>query len=67
VLAAGQAIAAVARQLVHEVLDGLATALGRLVRYAGAGLSWLQSGSLPMYVAWVLLGATVFYLVIFLR
>jgi formate hydrogenlyase subunit 3/multisubunit Na+/H+ antiporter MnhD subunit len=67
IVATGRATSFVARRLVHDVLDGLVTAIGRLVKYAGAGLSWVQSGSLPMYVAWVFLGATVFFLVLLLR
>jgi formate hydrogenlyase subunit 3/multisubunit Na+/H+ antiporter MnhD subunit len=67
VLAAGSAIASVVRRLVHDVLDGFVTAVGRLVKYVGAGLSWVQSGSLPLYVAWVFLGAAVFFLALVLR
>jgi formate hydrogenlyase subunit 3/multisubunit Na+/H+ antiporter MnhD subunit len=67
IVAAGRGISFVARRLVHDVLDGLVTAIGRLVRRAGDGLSWVQSGSLPLYVAWVFLGAVVFFLVLFLR
>lgn len=67
IVAIGRATSFVARRLVHDVLDGLVTAIGRLVRYAGAGLSWVQNGSLPLYVAWVFIGATVFFLVLLLR
>jgi len=67
VVAVGRAIAFVAHKLVHDVLDGLVTAVGRLVRRIGSGLSWMQSGSLPLYVAWVFIGAAVFFLVIVLR
>jgi formate hydrogenlyase subunit 3/multisubunit Na+/H+ antiporter MnhD subunit len=63
----GRAAAYVGRRLVHDVLDGLVNALGRLVRGVGVGLSWMQSGSLPLYVAWVFIGAAVFFLVIVLR
>jgi NADH:ubiquinone oxidoreductase subunit 5 (subunit L)/multisubunit Na+/H+ antiporter MnhA subunit len=64
VLATGRAIAFVARSLVHTVLDGLVNAVGRLARRAGDGLSWMQNGSLPLYVAWVFFGAAVFLLVL---
>ena len=67
VVAVGRAIAFVAHRLVHDVLDRFVTAIGRLVRYAGVGLSWLQTGSLPLYVAWVFLGAAVFFLVLLLK
>jgi len=65
--ALGRAAAFVARRLVHDVIDGLVTALGRLVRRMGVGLSRLQNGSLPLYVAWVLIGAVTFLLVVALR
>jgi hypothetical protein len=52
---------------VHDVIDGLVTAVGRLVRRIGVGLSWLQNGSLPVYLAWVFIGAAVFFLVMGLR
>ncbi len=67
ILAAGRATAFVARRLVHDILDELVASIGRLVKYAGVGLSWMQTGSLPLYAAWVFLGATVFFLVLFLR
>jgi formate hydrogenlyase subunit 3/multisubunit Na+/H+ antiporter MnhD subunit len=67
IVAAGRAISFTLTRLVHEVLDGLVTAVGRLVKYSGAGLARVQNGSLPLYVAWVFLGATVFFLVLFLR
>jgi NADH:ubiquinone oxidoreductase subunit 5 (subunit L)/multisubunit Na+/H+ antiporter MnhA subunit len=67
IVGAGQATAFVARSLVHDVLDGFVTAVGRLVRRIGVGLSWLQNGSLPLYVAWVFIGAAVFFLVMVLR
>ena len=67
VMASSRAVAFVARSLVHNVLDGLVTAVGKLVRRIGTGLSWMQTGSLPLYVAWVFIGAAVFFLVIVLR
>jgi hypothetical protein len=66
-VAAAEAIAVVTKDLVHRVLDGLVTAAGRVVRWAGVGLSYMQTGSLPLYVAWVLLGAAACYLLLLLR
>jgi len=67
IVAAGRAVAFVARRLVHDVIDSLVTAAGGLVRRVGVGLSWLQNGNLPLYVAWVFIGAMVFLLVLMLR
>jgi formate hydrogenlyase subunit 3/multisubunit Na+/H+ antiporter MnhD subunit len=67
VVAVGRAIAFVARKLVQDVIDGLVTAVGRLVRRMSSGLSWMQTGSLPLYVAWVFIGAAVFLLIMVLR
>ena len=66
VVAVGRAAAFVARSLVHDIVDGLVTAVGKLVRRMGDGLSWLQNGSLPLYVAWVFIGATIFLLIMVL-
>jgi len=49
------------------VLAVLFEFVGALVRWAGRGLSYNQTGSLPLYVAWAFLGATVFFLVLLLR
>ena len=40
---------------------------GAMARRTGRGLSYMQNGNLPLYVAWVFLGATVFFLVLMLR
>jgi len=62
-----RALGLVFRHVVDRVLTALFEFVGALVRWAGRGLSYIQSGSLPMYVAWVFIGATVFFLVLFLR
>jgi hypothetical protein len=41
--------------------------VGAVVRLAGSGLSYIQNGSLPLYTAWVFIGATVFLLLLALR
>jgi len=55
------------RQVVDRVLTALFEFAGALARWAGRGLSFIHSGSLPLYVAWVFLGAMVFLLVLLLR
>jgi formate hydrogenlyase subunit 3/multisubunit Na+/H+ antiporter MnhD subunit len=62
-----RALGLVFRQVVDRVLTALFEFVGALVRWAGRGLSYIQNGSLPLYVAWVFLGATVFFLVLLLR
>lgn len=61
------ALGLVFRQVVDRVLAALFEFAGALVRWAGRGLSYVQNGSLPLYAAWVFLGATVFFLVLLLR
>ncbi|MBM3313981.1 hypothetical protein FJY70_05275 [candidate division WOR-3 bacterium] len=58
---------AVFREAIDRVLAALLGLVGKLVRAAGAGLSHIQNGSLPLYAAWVLLGALVFMLLLALR
>jgi len=61
------ALGLVFRQVVDRVLAVLFEFVGALVRWAGRGLSYIQNGSLPLYVAWAFVGATVFFLVLLLR
>jgi formate hydrogenlyase subunit 3/multisubunit Na+/H+ antiporter MnhD subunit len=63
----GRGLGEIMRQMVHDVINFLVDACGRTVRAAGRGLSQLATGSLPLYVGWVFIGAVVFYLVFFLR
>jgi formate hydrogenlyase subunit 3/multisubunit Na+/H+ antiporter MnhD subunit len=62
-----RAIGLIARQLVDRVLTALFEFVGAVVRLAGSGLSYIQNGSLPLYTAWVFIGATVFLLLLALR
>jgi formate hydrogenlyase subunit 3/multisubunit Na+/H+ antiporter MnhD subunit len=62
-----RALGLVFRQVVDRVLAVLFGFVGALVRWAGRGLSYIQNGSLPLYVAWVFIGAAVFFLVMVLR
>jgi len=62
-----QALGLVFRQVVDRVLTDLFEFVGALTRWAGRGLSHVQNGSLPLYVAWAFVGATVFFLVLLLR
>jgi hypothetical protein len=55
------------RQVVDRVLTALFEFVGDLVRWAGRGLSYISNGNLPLYAAWVFLGAVVFFLVLMLR
>jgi NADH:ubiquinone oxidoreductase subunit 5 (subunit L)/multisubunit Na+/H+ antiporter MnhA subunit len=55
------------RQVIDRVLESLFEFAGALVRWAGRGLSYVQNGYLPLYVAWVFLGAVAFFLVLMLR
>jgi len=61
------ALGLVFRQVVDRVLNKLFEFVGDLVRWAGRGLSYMSNGNLPLYVAWVFLGATVLLLVLTLR
>ncbi len=62
-----RALGLVFRQVVDRVLTGLFEFVGALARWAGRGLSYVQNGSLPLYVAWAFVGATIFLLVLLLR
>jgi formate hydrogenlyase subunit 3/multisubunit Na+/H+ antiporter MnhD subunit len=64
---ASRALGVVFRQIVDRMLVVFFDFVGSLAGWAGRGLSFVQSGSLPLYVAWVFLGATVFFLVLMLR
>ncbi len=55
------------RQGIDRALEFLCDYLTKLVQATGKGLSQLQTGSLPLYVVWIFLGAIVFYLVLVLR
>lgn len=55
------------RQGIDRALEFLCDYLARLVQATGKGLSRLHTGSLPLYVVWIFLGAIVFYLVLVLR
>ncbi|MEO0086195.1 MAG: proton-conducting transporter membrane subunit, partial [candidate division WOR-3 bacterium] len=57
----------VARHGIDRTLNALTWLVAEVVRLSGLALSRLQTGSLPLYVAWVFAGAAVFYLVLFLR
>ena len=61
------ALGFVFRQVVDRVLAALFEFVGALVRWAGRGLSYIQNGSLPLYVAWAFVGATIFFLVLLMR
>jgi formate hydrogenlyase subunit 3/multisubunit Na+/H+ antiporter MnhD subunit len=61
------ALGVVFRQVVDRVLTAFLEFAGSLARWAGRGLSYVQNGNLPLYVAWVFLGAAVFFLVLMLR
>jgi formate hydrogenlyase subunit 3/multisubunit Na+/H+ antiporter MnhD subunit len=62
-----RALGLVFRQVVDRVLTALFEFVGDLVRWAGRGLSYISNGNLPLYAAWVFLGAVVFFLVLMLR
>jgi formate hydrogenlyase subunit 3/multisubunit Na+/H+ antiporter MnhD subunit len=65
--AALRTLGLVSREVVDRVLTTLFESLGALARWAGRGLSYIQTGSLPLYVGWVFLGATVLLLALMLR
>lgn len=60
-------IGEVARHGIDRALEALSRLVAEVVRLSGQALSRLQTGSLPLYVAWVFVGAAIFYLVLFLR
>ncbi|MBM3790704.1 MAG: hypothetical protein FJW35_10210, partial [Acidobacteria bacterium] len=60
-------LSAVFREAVDRVLDKAFVSVGALVRSAGQGLSYLSSGRLPVYVAWVFLGAALLLLLLVVR
>jgi len=60
-------LSAVFREAVDRVLDKGFVSVGALVRSAGQGLSYLSSGRLPVYVAWVFLGAALLLLLLVVR
>lgn len=62
-----RALGAVFRRSVDQGLELLYRSAAELARLSGKGLSYLANGSLPLYVAWVFIGAAVFYLALFLR
>lgn len=62
--AGARAFGTVVREAVHNVINYLVDACGRLVRAVGRGLSALHTGGLPLYVGWVFLGAVLFYLLL---
>ncbi|MBN2465229.1 NADH-quinone oxidoreductase subunit L [candidate division WOR-3 bacterium] len=62
-----RAIGLISRQVVDRVLTALFESAGAVVRLAGRGLSYIQNGSLPLYAAWVFIGATMFLLLLALR
>ncbi len=59
-------VGVVFRQGIDQALEFLHDYLGKLIQATGKGLSYLHTGNLPLYVAWVFLGAIVFYLVLLL-
>jgi len=61
------ALGLIFRQVVDRALATLFEFVGALVRWGGRGLSYIQNGSLPMYVAWAFVGATVFFLLMLVR
>lgn len=61
------ALSVVSRDGIDRVLNLIAEAAARLVRTLGKGMVFLHTGSLPLYVGWVFLGAILFYLVLALR
>ena len=67
VTGAAQAVAEVAKGLVDRALQLLCRSIGQLARLGGRALSYVVTGSLPLYVAWVFVGAAIFYLAFFLR
>ncbi len=56
-----------ARAFNRHILERLFSSVASLVRLVGRGLATLQNGLLPLYVAWVFIGAIVFYIVMVLR
>jgi len=60
-------LGALFRQGIDQVLDYLAGYIAALVRETGAGLSRLQTGNLPLYVAFIFIGMMVFYAVLMMR
>lgn len=62
-----RALGLVFREVVDRVLTAFFEFAGAMARRTGRGLSYMQNGNLPLYVAWVFLGATVFFLVLMLR
>ncbi len=60
-------LSAVFREVVDRVLDRGFVSVGSLVRSAGKGLSYLSSGRLPVYVAWVFLGAALLLILLVVR
>jgi formate hydrogenlyase subunit 3/multisubunit Na+/H+ antiporter MnhD subunit len=65
--AAMQAVGVVVKAAIDQILTQLVDWSGALVRVGGRGLSYLTTGSLPLYVGWVFIGALAFLLVMFLR
>ncbi|MFO7651982.1 MAG: proton-conducting transporter membrane subunit, partial [bacterium] len=59
-------IGQLARAFNRQLLDRLFWAVGALARYTGGGLSYVQNGFLPLYVAWVFVGAVILYVVVVL-
>lgn len=55
------------RRTVDRALDLGYRYVGQFVVTAGAGMARLMMGGLPLYIAWVLLGAVLFYLVLLVR
>jgi formate hydrogenlyase subunit 3/multisubunit Na+/H+ antiporter MnhD subunit len=67
ITAALQALGLVSRQVIDRILTAFFEFVGATVRQAGRGLSYVQNGNLPLYVAWVFIGATAFLLLLALR
>jgi len=62
-----RALGLISRHVVDRVLTALFEFTGSMVRLAGRGLSFVQNGSLPLYVGWVFIGATIFLLILALK
>ncbi len=67
VVAVSRGAGLVLREAVHDVINWIVSASGRLVRSTGRALAMIHTGILPLYVGWVFLGALIVYLVLAAR
>lgn len=64
--AALRSAGSLAREFSRQILERIFAFLGRLAQLCGKLLSRVQTGYLPLYVAWVFLGAVVLYVMLIL-